>query len=135
MPTVIIPDRICSHCGGTKWNIEKEKYKYGIKIRYRCSVRANERNKRWQLNHPDKVLYFSKKRAEIQRKSEYWKSEKYKKQQIFRYYKDRDQVTDRFVKHRLAHDGLLSQSDIPQELIELKRKQILLTRTIRNNGK
>jgi hypothetical protein len=133
MPTVIIPDKICSHCGGNKWNIEIEKRKYSTRTRYRCSVKGSERYKRWAANHPNKVSHYSKETNEMKTKSGYWKTEEYKKQQLFRYYKDRDQVTDRFVKHRLAQDGPLSQSDIPQELIELKRKQILLTRQIRNH--
>lgn len=134
MPTVIIPEKVCSHCGGTKWIIEKENRKYGIITRYRCSVRANERYKRWTANHADRVLYYSKESNKVKTESGHWKTEEYKKKQLFRYYKDRDQVTDRFVKHRLAHKGPLSQSDIPQELIEIKRKQIKLTREIRNHG-
>jgi hypothetical protein len=133
MPTVIIPDKICSHCGGTKWIIEKENRKYGLRTRYRCAIRASERYKRWTVNHPDKVLYYSKESSKVRTECGHWKTEEYKKQQLLRYYENRDQVTDRFVKHILAHDGLLSQSDIPQNLVELKRKQLLLTRQIKNH--
>jgi phage tail sheath gpL-like len=133
MSRVIIPDRICSHCGGTKWIIEKENRKYGVITRYRCAIKASERYKRWEINNPDKVSHYSKQVNKRKTESGYWKTEEYKKKQLLKYYKDRDQVTDRFVKHRLAHDGSLSQSDIPQELVELKRKQILLIRELRNH--
>jgi hypothetical protein len=133
MARVIIPEKICSHCGGTKWIIEVEERKYWTRTRYRCAIRASERYKRWVVNHPDKVSHYGKEVNKRKTESGYWKTEEYKKQQLVRYYKDRDQITDRFVKHKLAHDGSLSQSDIPQDLIELKRKQILLIRKLRNH--
>jgi hypothetical protein len=46
-------------------------------------------------------------------------------------------LTDHYLKKQIK-DSLkehkIIRADIPQELIELKRKQLLLTRTIRNNG-
>jgi hypothetical protein len=47
--------------------------------------------------------------------------------------KTRHELTDGYVRHRLTkHDTLLIAKDIPNDLIELKRKQILLTREIKN---
>lgn len=46
-------------------------------------------------------------------------------------------LTDHYIKKQIK-DSLkeykINRIDVPQELIELKRKQLLLTRTIRNNG-
>jgi hypothetical protein len=137
MSTVVIPERICPHCGGNKWIIEKENRNYETRNRYRCYFQSQERVKRWRINNPDKCKSYNLKHAKINNKikteSGYWKTDEYKKKQLLRYYHDRDQITDRFVKYKLAHDGQLSQSDIPQELVELKRKQLLLTRQIRNH--
>ena len=134
MPTIEIPDKICPHCGGNKWKVEIEKLKYWTRTRYRCPVKAGERYKRWAVKNIDKYKSYGIKANKIKTESGYWKSANYKTQQTIRYYKERDVLTDHFVKVRLANDGLLSQSEMPQELIELKRKQLLLTRTIRNNG-
>ena len=133
MPIIEIPDKICSHCGGNKWKVEVEKLKYWTRTRYRCPVKAGERYKRWAVKNIDKYKSYSIKTNKIRVESGYYKTENYKKQQIIRYYRERDALTDHFVRVRLANDGLLSQSEMPQELIELKRKQLLLTRTIRNN--
>jgi Ribonuclease G/E len=134
MPTIEIPDKICPHCGGTKWIIEIEKRQYSTITRYRCSLKAKERCKKWAVKNIDKCKSYAIKANKIKTESGYYKTENYKKQQTIRYYKERDALTDHFVKTRLANDGLLSQSEMPKELIELKRKELLLTRTIRNNG-
>jgi hypothetical protein len=46
-------------------------------------------------------------------------------------------LTDHYIKKQIK-DSLkeykINRIDVPQELIELKRKQLILTRTIRNNG-
>lgn len=54
MPTIDIPDKICPHCGGTKW------YVHGN--RYWCSVRRNDKyNVRYK--NRDKELHNEKRRA------------------------------------------------------------------------
>lgn len=49
-----------------------------------------------------------------------------------------EQVTDMYVKSLLTKSkrkSTLKFSDIPDELVELKRKQLLLIRQLKNNGK
>jgi len=137
MSTVIIPERVCSHCGGNKWIIEKETRKYWVRTRYRCYLQSQERVKKWRTNNPDKYKSYGLKDSEVNGKVKteygYWRTEEYKKKQLLRYYENRDQITDRFIKHALARKTSLSQSDIPQDLIELKRKQLLLIRELKNH--
>ena len=66
MPTVIIPDKICPHCGGDKWfqssNKSRSKYKDKDKrfIRYMCSIIRIEGINRWKKNNPEKVKAIKK---------------------------------------------------------------------------
>jgi len=66
MPTVIIPDKICPHCGGTKWrqssfkSRSKYKDKDKIFIRYMCYVKVTEGINRWKKNNPEKVKAIKK---------------------------------------------------------------------------
>lgn len=128
MPTIDIPDKICSHCGGTKWKIEYEKRPYWIRKRYRCAKQAQERRDRWKLNNSEKEKEINKNRPKRNHKTD-----SYRKYQLEKYHYNKDNLTDYYIKYRLAHCNELSQSDIPQPLIELKRKQLLLKRQI--NGK
>ncbi len=54
MPTIDIPDKICPHCGGTKW--------YTNNIRYWCYSRRNE-NMKSLFKNRDKELYNQKRKA------------------------------------------------------------------------
>jgi hypothetical protein len=135
MPTVDIPDKICPHCGGTKWKIEYEKRPYWIRTRYRCAKKSQERLDKWQLKNPEKLLEYSRRGSKVKTLKSYWKSEAYRGKQNKRYYINKENLTDRHIKHLLAHESELSQSDIPQELIEIKRKQLILKRKLKNNAK
>ena len=47
MPTINIPDKICTHCGGTKWYIETKRWKRTsgeimTKPNYKCSLKRRE---------------------------------------------------------------------------------------------
>ena len=50
------------------------------------------------------------------------------------YIKQRDKLGNSYVSMCIIQDSGLSRKDIPQELIELKRKELLLKRKIKNNG-
>lgn len=66
MPTVIIPDKVCPHCGGTKWrqssfkSRSKYKDKDKIFIRYMCYVKVTEGINRWKTNNPERVKAIKK---------------------------------------------------------------------------
>jgi hypothetical protein len=48
----------------------------------------------------------------------------------------RENLYDSYVKYQIVkHKKVLSVKDIPQELVEMKRNQLLLTRKIKNNDK
>lgn len=163
MPTVIIPDKICSHCGGTKWFIVYEKYKTKTYTFYRCSEKVNEINRVWSAKNKDKRSLTNKKSKDKVKHTEAYKEknktrakewyrlnteraknnhkktkkanpEKYKnferkKQQ--EYIKTMHSV---YLKELICQHSNIPRSDVPQELIELKRKQLILTRIIRNHG-
>ena len=63
MPTIIIPDKICPHCGGDKWfqssfkSRSKYKDKDKIFIRYMCYIKVTEGNNRWKTNNKFFVVF------------------------------------------------------------------------------
>jgi tRNA nucleotidyltransferase/poly(A) polymerase len=141
MATLIISDKICSHCGGNKWIIEYRKRPTKANpdnktLRYRCSVKSDERSKRWKFNNPDKV----KKYVQLPKPDGYWKTPKMKEHYRLKSKRESEQLTDNFVKNKiLGKSGslareMLSFKDITQELVEIKRKSILLNRQLKNHG-
>jgi hypothetical protein len=192
MPTVIIPDKICPHCGGNKWFFRittKKDKKYNS---YECYIKSYERKKKWQQDNIVKYLEAHRKRRkefrelnplvprskmskeEIRIKNLNYQKEKYKSNPKFKeqvkerakkyelsltteqrklryrknYYKDieksrerhrlcalkiRENLNESYVKFLIIQFTGLSVKDLPQELIELKRKQLLLTRQIKNH--
>jgi hypothetical protein len=158
MPTIDISDKICPHCGGTKWqvNVSKDGYK-----RHYCFFKSAENRKRWRSTDEGKAYTNSyyKTKAGKKHKEKYLKKESTQKLIAnlakAKYYRDmlkdpekvrnkrnssnkklREKLTDGMVKHyiiRSYKESGLSAFEIPQELIEIKRKQLLLTRQIKNN--
>jgi hypothetical protein len=51
-----------------------------------------------------------------------------------RYTRTTRELRDTYVKMCIVQDSDLKHGDVPQELIEIKRKQLLLIRKIKNNG-
>ncbi len=164
MPTIDIPDKICPHCGGTKWFVVYQKYKDKVYTIYNCRVKLDERNKKWNLQNREKrLLIYKRSKDKVRhtedyieknrkRASEYYKQNPDKVKthaKIARLkYPDRysglsklrkreyvKSLDDVYIKELICRYDKLYHADIPQDLIELKRKQLLLTRQIRNNGK
>lgn len=108
MPTIDIPDKICPHCGGTKWF----KFIQGKYTKYDCSIKKEQRLINFKKLNPNKYKLYKKKTD---------------RQKSIR-------LTNSYIKEILIQYADLSFNDIPQELIELKRKQLLLKRKIKNNG-
>jgi hypothetical protein len=105
--------------------------------------RGAERMSMWRASNPDKVKVINKKKydwvkadpVKYQKQLESVKKQKAQKKygHLEQAYRDRskDNLTDNYVKRMLLdHDGIIKYPDIPQELIDLKRKQILLKRQI-----
>lgn len=139
MPTIDIPDKICPHCGGIRWTSEYKTLASGEKVlRYRCSVRAVERSNKWKLNNPDNVREHNIKSCKKRRANGYYKTPKEQERSRLRAKRERDVLNNNYVYRRILTDPEMkeiSRTDIPQELIEMKRKELLLTRQIKNNGK
>jgi hypothetical protein len=157
MPIVNIPDKVCPHCDGTHWYTRTTKDGVLIQI---CSIKRNEYNKKWRDRFPEKHKVIGKrsrdkrkhtdeyKRKNVERavkwnKANPEKSKLYIKAALLRHkkrYKEMSKETDKRFRETL-HDSYMIRlirgntpslylPDIPQELIDLKRKQILLKRQI-----
>lgn len=143
MSTITISDRICPHCGGTKWKIEYRKRPTKANpdnkvIRYRCAKRAEERCIRWRLNHPEKCAEINIKRCRRLRASGYYKTPSVREHARLKAKRESDTLADNFIYRMILHSSDMKdvkRPEIPQTLLEIKRKQLLLTRQIKNNGK
>jgi hypothetical protein len=170
MPTVDIPNRICSHCGGTRWVVYNRRRKLvsgeiSIQIGYKCAKQNLEISDRYRKNHIEKhrkrareyvklknkvdpeyrkkkkeraKKYYCNNKEKVNTYKKKWISENYEKEKSYHIKNARKQcnnLSDYYVSRAVIGRDKLYKKDIPQELIELKRKQLLLTRQIKNNGK
>lgn len=134
---VDIPDKICSHCGGTIWSVTH----WANKPKYECNKREKERKQKWRINNINKIRLHQYKWK--QNNKEYHKI--YLKNYIRktkRLYTEKDiergkqrvsSMADIYIKQMLCKEGII-YSDIPQDLIELKRKQLKLKRYVKENS-
>lgn len=137
----------------------KEKNREKIRIAEREWRKNNpelsrERSRRYHEAHPNyKKKYYAKNKTKLIRKVVEWQKEnkgRYKKRleewkmknysryiemERLRSKKARDELTDAYVVSMLRGDGKLSIKDVPKELIEAKRLQILIQREIKNLNK
>jgi rRNA maturation protein Nop10 len=135
MATIDIPDKICPHCGGTKWKTEYRKKPTKADpdkklIRYRCAVKGKERLDRWSENNPDRWKNYPKRK----KPEGYYKTPERREQARLKAKKESDNLEDNFIYRMILtrhHKDELKRSDIPQKLIDLKRKQLLLTRQLK----
>ena len=165
MPTIDIPDKICSHCGGIRWftKIDKRINKDGILKEYvthTCSIIKIEQCKKWASENPEKrKMIYKRSKDKIKDTIEYktknnervktWyklnkeqavqnaknakirNPEKYRLFSLRRCKQDTITLHDNYVKALVCQNSELSFKDIPQKLIDIKRKQILLTRQLK----
>lgn len=167
MPTIDIPDKICSHCGGTRWYYDPKKNKHI------CNKKREDQYNSWKSRNIekfrekrriyyhtkiDKVAYYERTRKialanpkkQHEYKLKYSRSKKgklkrkeyillHREQIILGKYKAKEKakltLSDSYIKELIIQNTNLLVRDVSQELIELKRKQLLLTRQIKNNGK
>jgi hypothetical protein len=161
MPTIDIPDRICPHCGGTKYyhrvykrisKVTGKNYEF-----YECRTCNIKSSKNYALNNKDKVKeiklksYLKYKNDSTKKEKNRINTKKYRKSKRnnLEYIKRtknsakkafqtlKNSLSDRYIKFRLMYTSgkkVLDKEDVPQELVELKRKQLLLKRKIKNNG-
>jgi len=161
MHTIEIPDKICSHCGGNNWrvwNIKREDY---ISTNYRCVLKDKESQNKYRENNYEKYRHAIKvsreknkhkyvEKVKILKRNNYLKNKdfyikqaaEWKKNNIESHKKSARKsrmrsivnLEDSYIKLMVCHhDKFIKYKDVTPELIELKRKQLTLTRIIRNN--
>ena len=150
MPSVIIPDKICPHCGGNKWFKTEEKIKNKhneIKVytRYRCIVYKYEidnafRNK---IKHTDafkkkvklrNTNWYNKNREKAIKDVTNYQLKNPEKRKVIaqRHCKKRtENLLDYYIIGIIKRNNNLNKSDISQELIEINRKSIQLQRQLK----
>jgi len=157
MPTIDIPDKICPHCGGTKWYMTK--HTNGKLHINTCFYKMAERRKAFRATDKGKEFTnnYYKTPAGKKHREKYQEKESTKKLRsqlaINQYHRDmknnrekvlerksrydkklRAKLTDGIVKHYIiksCSEFGLKINEIPPELIELKRKQIQLYRKLK----
>jgi len=122
---------------GSKWRkthrehhrkTAREYVKLRRKTDSKFADKEREKARVYQITHKEERRLYRKKWAEVnieKDKSYYKKSAK----------KQSDNLTNYYVRRRIIGRDKLLKDDIPQELVEIKRKQLLLTRQIKNNVK
>jgi hypothetical protein len=151
MPVINIPEKVCPHCGDTKWYNFNVKNKTSNSIVYRCAKRVldtNRKSKRNPLNAKkalDKYrqtekfksvqsLYYSNNKEKIIKRSKDWKSKNKDRynESIYKSKKSYSKnLTDYYIKNLLVkREPHLKADDISQDLIDMKRTQLLLMRQI-----
>jgi hypothetical protein len=152
MPTIIIPDKICPHCGGNKWFKTEEKIsnkhnEIKVYVRYRCLIRKYEIEKaiRDKIRHTEafknkaKVRnsnWYNKNREKaIKNVAEYHLKYPEKRKVIAqRHFRKRvEELLDYYVIGIIKRNNNLNKNNITQELIEINRKSIKLQRQLKQN--
>lgn len=105
MAVIEIPNRICPHCGTTRWITET--LKTGT-IRYRCPILAQERRKRWKTKNPEIALKHEKTRAAKRVAEGYYK-------------KRRQSIKEKLNSNKMAKNNYFYSTNDIKELKELIR--------------
>lgn len=151
MPTINITNRICSHCGGTMWYTYVDRKKGSV---YSCPIAKKESNKKWMYKNPDKIKAKNKrskdkvkdtieyKRKNLERAIAYNKKYPEKSKTHIKKWmvKNKESLGDYYIKILICRSEKsfkINSIDIPQELVELKRKEQQLKKQLKNqtNGK
>lgn len=135
MPTIEIPDKLCIKCGSIRWRVNPTtSFK-------RCTDCSNANSRKNHKIGSSKAKYHKniEKYRNISKLSQKKYRDKNKSKLYFLAYqyaiKQKKNLGDLYVKATLTkHSRELCFKDITPELIELKRKQLILTRTIKNHG-
>ena len=104
-----IPERVCPHCGGTRWSLEPSKTGF---VRYRCPVLAQERRKRWKANNPDRVKMHQQTNHEKRMAAQYFKKRREKIKQS---------ITQQLNSKNMAKNPFFYNTNDVREMKELIR--------------
>jgi hypothetical protein len=118
----------CTKCLEVKAFSEFHKAKqYKDGLVYNCKDCAKQRVSIWQKNNPEKCY---KKYINYVNKTPKYRETKKKKIQEYKK-KERENLDDRYIKETLMQNNNLKASDIPQEMIEVKRMQLMIRRQLK----
>jgi hypothetical protein len=144
MPTVIIPDKICPHCNGTKWKQRFVTNKKGeVLTTYNCYERFKEALARYYQTPKYRELIkrnWINNKEKLSKRNREWATNNtnldktIRKNRNNRYTKD---LSDVYVKCLLTRRSEIKRSQITAEMIEIERKSIQLQRELKltNYGK
>ena len=110
MPTVIIPDKICSHCGDTKWYINP---KTGQKTCYKYIL---ESNKRYHTSTKGKAALKRAKNKQSEKLTDYYI------------------VNNYYINAYISEGVKIDRKDVTKEHIELQRNKIKLQRQLKQTS-
>ncbi len=135
MPTVIIPDKICPHCNGTKWRtiVVKKATKDNPNsqyIRYRCVLKENERIVQWKLDNPVKLKIQRKRYNEGAKSRGYWSTPEIKQRFRIRDQQRRNKLSDSYLKKLWGKNPNNVQKLTEQDL-HIYRTQLLTQRQLK----
>ena len=106
MPTIDIPDKICPHCGGTKWFIVYQTYKDKVYTVKTCSVRKKETDKKWISDNRERCCLIHKRSKDKVRYSKDYISKNRKRANVwFIKNKEKLMTSDRYAKENLSENS------------------------------
>jgi hypothetical protein len=107
MPTIIIPDKICSHCGGTKWYVNQKTGQYV------CYQRLLESTKRYHTSTAGKAALKRAKNKQSERLTDYY-------------------IVNNYYVNAYTSEGVkIDRKHVTKEYIELQRNKIKLERQLK----
>ena len=129
--------KVCSRCKEQKevdcfsryWRGGTNRYKSGCKLCLNASLRAYKKGR--------PLTEEARKKATINntryKRTSRTYNEKARIINLKRYYRNKETLNDLYIKQLLIKNNNLSMKEVPQELIDLKRKELILKNKI--NGK
>ena len=106
MPTVIIFDKICSHCGETKWYVNQKT------DQHICYKRLLESNKRYHISAKGKKALKRAKRKQSENLTDYYI------------------VNNYYINAYVSSGVKIVRKDVTKEHIEIQRNKIKLERQL-----
>lgn len=154
MPNVIVPDKICPHCGGNKW------YHDAKRNVYYCYVKQQDKRKAYlatpeakamvknsvykhRLANKEKVAKYYKERYEKNKEEYKINSHKYRQTEKGKAAlkraknKQSENLTDYYIVNSyyvnayIVDDVKINRKDVTKEHIEIQRKSIQLKRQLK----
>jgi hypothetical protein len=90
--------------------------------------KRREERKRRRINNPEKWKAYQKRKRESEKARD---PEKYKAKRDAQKQRARERLANWYIKNLLVRGSNLSRKDIPQELVEAKRLEVLITRKVK----